>query len=591
MKSTLLVGAVYLMLGTSVGAQTTQLNGRDLVYRSTGKSFGSAWILDRDGYLGTYIMLAAPGKITVKIRAEGMASGGVNPQMNVVIADTRASFDVKSGAHDYSYTYSLPAGTFFVRTELNNDLALTSRALKIDAVTITGAKVSNSATSENALAASDTYIANYRKGKATVDLSALGLAAGTQVRVSLKRIAFHFGNAVPGSSQSEVDSYIGNGRTAKQTNYQAKLNQNFNAVIPENAAKWANNENVRNTVTMGGTDQILDYAKAHGLYCRTHNLIWDEDDGQPPWVDVLRTEAARNKTSSKTNLRSAISYRIGYYIPSRARKFGEIDVYNESYQGQYVKGRDSYWPIFGTDGIASIYNEVKQSLAAAGANSKIYVNEFDALMGYSKGFFQNIETLRQAGIKNGYGEIVGGIGTEHYPSSISVHNPSDIIAALQNYAVTGLPQTLTEFGVGSGESADNAATILGDCLRLEFGNPSGTGFFMWGFQAEDGGGNLFSPAAALYTVNTNNWNNWTITPAGKTWQDLLGIQDWDGNPNNGWTTQVTATVAADGTLSFNGYYGDYQLTIAGKRYALSLVKGTSRYTISPLSSPVRRQRD
>src|SRR4029077_19270965 len=97
------------------------------------------------------------------------------------------------------------AGTFFVRTELNNDLALTSRQLKVDNFSVTGATISNSASNANALAASDTYIANYRKGNAKVDLSALGVPAGTPVGVSLKRIAFNFGSAIPGSAQDEVD--------------------------------------------------------------------------------------------------------------------------------------------------------------------------------------------------------------------------------------------------------------------------------------------------------------------------------------------------------------------------------------------------
>jgi GH35 family endo-1,4-beta-xylanase len=586
MKLTLLTLAILLSFSSPNWAQTTQLNGSSLAYRSTGKSSSNAWILDRDGYLGTYITLAAPGNVTINVKAEGTASGGVNPNMNIVIADTKAGFSVAPGVGNYKYTYSLPAGTFMVRTEFNNDLALTSRQLQVDTITVTGAKVSNTASNTNALAASDTYIANYRKGNATVDLSALGLAAGTKVGVSLKRIAFNFGNAVPGSSADEVDGYIGSAGTPKQINYQAHLNQNFNAVVPENTAKWANDEDTRYNVTMQGTDQILNYAQAHGMYARMHNVIWDLNDGQPPWVNTLRASAARGRTSAKTDLRNAISDRINYYIPSRASQFGEIDVYNESYQGQYVNGKQSYWSIYGTDGIARIYNEAKQSITASGSSAKLYVNEFDALGSYATGFFQNIETLRQAGIKDGYGEIIGGIGTEDYPSSYASHSPSNIIAALQNYAVTGLPQTLTEFGVFSGVSANNAATILGDTMRLEFGNPSGTGFFMWGFQAEDGGGNLFAPSTAFYNVDTSDWSKWTITPSGKKWQDLLGIQDWDNNPNNGWTTQLTTTLGADGTINFNGYYGDYLLTIGGKSYAFSLIKGTTRYTITPLAAAV-----
>ncbi len=44
---------------------------------------------------------------------------------------------------------------------------------------------------------------------------------------------------------------------------------------------------------------------------------------------------------------------------------------------------------------------------------------------------------------------------------------------------------------------------------------------------------------------------------------------------------MTTALAADGTINFNGYYGDYQLTIGDKVYTLKHVKGTSRYTIAP----------
>jgi hypothetical protein len=145
-----------------------------------------------------------------------------------------------------------------------------------------------------------------------------------------------------------------------------------------------------------------------------------------------------------------------------------------------------------------------------------------------------------------------------------------------------LPLSLTEFGVGTGGDVTpaNAATILGDMMRLIFGNANSTGFLMWGFHQESGAGatTLFKPSAALYTVNTSNFNNWTITDAGKKWQDLLGVQDWDLNPNNGWTTQLDATVGDDGQITFNGFWGDYELTINGQAYPITITKGNEQYS-------------
>ena len=95
--------------------------------KSTGSGSGT-WTLDRDGYIGTYINVAAPGNVTVRVNANGTASGGIAPHMNIVLADTKAGFDVTSGLNPYEYTFNnLPTGTYFLRTEFNNDVKVTSR--------------------------------------------------------------------------------------------------------------------------------------------------------------------------------------------------------------------------------------------------------------------------------------------------------------------------------------------------------------------------------------------------------------------------------------------------------------------------------
>jgi GH35 family endo-1,4-beta-xylanase len=590
----LTTGVLLAAFADAAWSQTT-INGNGIALHSTGSASGNAWILDRDGYVGTYITLAAPGDVTINVQAEGTPDGGVDPNMNVVIADTKAGFDVVPGVGIYSHTYSLPAGTYFVRTEFNNDVGVTPRQLTVDNITVSGATVVNASTTSNALAASDTYIANYRKGAATIGLS--GLAPGTPVQVSMKRIAFNFGNAVPGTSQGGINTYLGNGNTPQQTNYQAHLNQNFNAITEENAGKWAYNEATQNNVTMAGVDTILSYAQAHNMRARMHNVIWGDNGNhgqQPSWVlngtNGLLDQAATGNSTAATNLRNAISSRIKYFAgdgpgggADRALNYDEIDVYNESYHTGESPGTltHNYWTAYGPDGVAGIYNEVKQAAANSGASTKVFVNEYSVLEDGSYGnfFVRNLEAIRSAGFNDGFGDVLGGIGSQYYPNSTSSSRDATIERTLQNLDVQGLPIALTEFGVQSAVSTTTAASILSDTLRLVFGNPNSTGFFMWGFQSENGGGNLFAPQAALYTVNTSDWSTWTITQAGKNWQDQLGIQDWDGNPNNGWNTQLTASVDAGGTINFSGYYGDYQITAGGHTYNLTLTKGTSQYAI------------
>jgi hypothetical protein len=126
---------------------------------------------------------------------------------------------------------------------------------------------------------------------------------------------------------------------------------------------------------------------------------------------------------------------------------------------------------------------------------------------------------------------------------------------------------------------DDSATALGQAMRLMFGNPTSTGLLVWDWTQENGGVDQWATGSALYTVNTSDWNTAAISPAGKVWQDLLGSQNWDGNSTNDWNTQLTAVAGPDGTINFNGYYGDYELTVGGQIYDFALFKGTTNYVI------------
>jgi GH35 family endo-1,4-beta-xylanase len=579
-------------------AQTTP--GSSLALKSRGSGSG-AWTMDRNGYVGTYISLATAGNVTINVNASGTPASGIDPHMNVVIADTKAGFDVASGQNSYQHTFNLPAGTYLVRTEFNNDLEKSARALTVHDLTVSGATLLNSSmtASANALAAADTYVQNFRKGNVSVALS--GLAPGTEVDVSLKRHAFNFGTAVPGSNAGGVNNYLGGNGTARQTSYQQRLNQNFNAVVPENAGKWGNNEGGRDSVTTANIDQILDYAQSHNMRARMHNLLWGDNSfngQQPSWVlsgnstsGLLDQAYLGTNPNAAADLRAEISERIDYYVGAgsasdRAHKYVELDVYNESFHtGQDPNLAEdlkhNYWNVYGTAGIADIYREVRDRVAASGAAAKVFVNEYSVLSSgdYGNWYFDHIEELRQAGVTAGYGDVLGGIGVQHYPGGSQ--NAGNIMRTLQNLAVQGLPIALTEFGVSSGVSEMAAATVLKDILRLSFGTPESTGFVMWGFHQESGSGanTLFAPAAALYTVNTSDFNNWTITQAGKNWQDLLGITDWDGNPNNGWTTQLTTMVDENGVINFDGFWGDYELTVDGQTFPFTLSKGVDGYSL------------
>lgn len=227
-------------------------------------------------------------------------------------------------------------------------------------------------TKDQALADADAYIANGRRGPATVKVP--GLPAGAPVQIRQTRLDWNYGAAIHKASHLDKGSY------------QAKFVENFNAAAA--GGYWIEHEATRDVVTLDGLERVVDFARDNDLYLRGHNLIYELN--QPSWVKPL----------NNTAMREEISERIDYYV---AQRFDELDVYNESYNGGELGGSGTYWNRLGRAGIAGIYNEV-----AAETDAQLCVNDYAALQGAHQGFAQHIDALRSAGAS------VEGIGLEYY---------------------------------------------------------------------------------------------------------------------------------------------------------------------------------
>jgi endo-1,4-beta-xylanase len=552
------------VLATPAAAQTFTAN--TISHRSSGSGTGN-WTLDQNGYVGTYFTLADAGPVTISASAFGATNDAVAPRMNFVIADTKAGFDVAPSLTNYEHTFNLPAGTYFVRTEFANDVSTANRQLTLANFSISGATaVSNSNSTStknaNALAAADSYVENFRKGNANLAIS--GAAPGSQVQVSLKRHAFNFGTAVGGTfvgggtNSFDVNTYLNN------ANYSNFLRENFNSITPGNAGKWDSNASSSTAVNMAAVDRLYEYADANDMGMRMHNLIWGSQ--QPNWVNTLLTSAAGGNATSKTTLRNEISERIDYYVgdndadvnDDRTRRYYEMDVLNEHVH------QPSYMNVFGAEGVASIFTETASAVAAAGANTKLFLNEYNVLQygfdGYANWYREDVEEIVNAG------GAVSGVGIQYYPFNVTdsnAHSPARINQIFQNLAVTGLPISLTEFGVQTGNSTTTtqAATYLTDTMRMVFGSPSASAFTIWGFWANDIWNQ--APLAALRDAS------WGITPAGTAFANLMAQ----------WDTNLTLEVGDDGTIDFRGFYGIYEVTVNDETFLLDLTKGNSLYSL------------
>ena len=268
--------------------------------------------------LSAHILVVPTGGATVNftINSTEGASGTGTPNMELTIADSTASFNINStSATNYTTgNITLPAGTYVVNDQrdytgnVGVTRSFTVNNLSVSTVSGSAATFSNVDDGTTALTAADTYINNFRKGNASVALAGPGnipLLAGTPVNVDMKRIDFDFGTAVPGSSPSGVNAYLGTnaqgvGTTTQQQQYQAHLLQNFNAVVPENMGKWANDEPTQgSTANMSGIDTILNLRRRTTWVRDMHNLIWGSQ--QPSFATTLLSQAAAGSLTAQTD--------------------------------------------------------------------------------------------------------------------------------------------------------------------------------------------------------------------------------------------------------------------------------------------------
>jgi autotransporter-associated beta strand protein len=584
----------------------TTINGDNLALQSSGAAAGTGWTLSSDGYVGTYIDLSTAAPVTFTLSASGVTSGGLSPDMTLSIANSTASFSVSSGTlTNYTYTTpTLPAGTYFVRTQLDNQTATQTPDLTVGSLTVSGTGVSvlNSNTSTNATNAATTYIDNYRQGPGTITLTngnGYHLGAGTSVQVKLIDNAFNFAGAVygqsPYSSPSAWMNWNSSGQnltpnTSEETNYQNAILTNFNMIVPENAGKWVNNEYTQGSVNMSMVDAMSQFASQHGLSMRMHNLLWNTE--QPSWVTNFFT------SDNVSGLESAITSRINYYLSEngslgtpRANSYAQLDVLNEPWHGQAYT--DNYLGLLGVQGVANVYAAVAKAVSNAGANTLLYTNEYNVLQfspasissagaesgsdPYANWYLNGIQGIQRDG------GPISGIGMELYTNASNNVSAATMQQAMQNLSVAKqpngnpMPLSLTEFGNAGGQATSQANydADLTTALTMAYGNPQTTTFGFWG--GLGGPNDTDTSGSGASTVYYSMYNStYGITPAGTTYQNFMS--QYNINTND------TLTTNANGQVSFNGTYGMYDVIVDGQTYTLDLVPGTTSYGLmTPIS--------
>ena len=80
-----------------------------------------------------------------------------------------------------------------------------------------------------------------------------------------------------------VGAAANQGHLSADVNYTAKLAQQYSLITAENACKWGATEPEQGSFNFGPCDDVFDFAKAHSIAFRGHNLCWG--NGNPSWLE------------------------------------------------------------------------------------------------------------------------------------------------------------------------------------------------------------------------------------------------------------------------------------------------------------------
>jgi len=364
-------------------------------------------------------------------------------------------------------------------------------------------------------------IAKNRKGEIVVKAR-----RGNKISVEQLKHEFWFGcaisNSLAGGTMQENDL----------RQYKEKFLQNFNSAVTENAVKWGNMERRRGEVNYKVVDAILQWTEENHIPLRGHNLFWGIPQFIQPWVKELDNNALRQTLQNRAET-----------VTSRYKgRFAEYDLNNEMIHGNYYEDR------LGPD----ITRLMAQWAHNGDPDAKLWVNDYDILTGIRLAdYMAHIRKLLKQGVP------VAGIGVQGHLHA-ETFDRNALKMALDSLAIFNLPVRITEFNmpgqrskyytnkiaVLTPEEEQLKARELADYYKICFSHPAVKGILMWGFWE----GANWIPVSSLYK------RDWSITPAGEAYQNLVFKE---------WWTSVKGTAGKGGIFTTPAFYGKYRITVNG----------------------------
>ena len=383
-------------------------------------------------------------------------------------------------------------------------------------------------------------IEKYRKGDVTVQFKSRDgkVIRNAQVNVHQKSHDFLFGCI--------IFDLIRNENTYKEELFKERFKEIFNlAVFP---FYWPAYESTQGFTHWEDMLATIEWCKANGITTKGHPLVWATKSGTPQWLAGYTVKETEELLKTRV-----INITAGF-----RGKIELFDVVNEPINVRSWKHKiqnfndENDWGV--TDTISLIADYVEQALKwAHQANPKatLLINEY--------------RTLADKDVRKRYDDLLtelkkrnapfSGIGIQGHEPRQEWFSPEEVWKTFDQYARFGYPIYITEFhpqssgvpitgGWRSGSWTPEAqAEFTEQFVKLCFGHPAVASINWWGFSDR----NTWLPGGGLVDEEYNP------KPVYKMLDKLI---------NETWRTNASIQTDNMGTISFRGFFGEYEITLS-----------------------------